>query len=467
VTVKNGGLAGALAEVVGSEAVVDDRRQLRLYRGGPWGADDPTGRYGVTPALAIRPGDAHEVADCLRVIAESGAPTLAVGGGTGLTGGQLPTAETVVVDLARLNAIESIEPSSRRARVAAATKLGDLAAAAERQGMLFAHDPWSQAIASVGGAISTNGVGYLAAGYGTMGQQVLGLQVALTSGELLDLPTSPTTAAGPDLSRLFVGSEGTLGVITAATVRLHALPERRELTGYTFPGFDEGFAALQEAAALRLPLSVVDYEEGDDGPRAELFVGADGTAEVVSAVMARLEQLAAAHGGTKMPKRQVDRFWGTRHESAEHYAHQLVEHRAALLAAEEEAPPSGRRRVGWRYMHFGLPAGQVVAFLAIARQRAAGGKLRLRNAGIWGHPEMFSFVLDGGAKATDRVADELALEAAALGGSIEYCHGVGLRLAHLMPWALGPAFPVLSRIKAALDPKGVLNPGKQGLGLVP
>jgi FAD/FMN-containing dehydrogenase len=118
-------------------------------------------------------------------------------------------------------------------------------------------------------------------------------------------------------------------------------------------------------------------------------------------------------------------------------------------------------------MHFGLAAGQVVPFLAMARERSAGRKVALRNAGIWAQPEMFSFVLDGAARATDQTAEELILEAAALGGSIEYCHGVGLRLAHLMPRALGPAFPVLTRIKAALDPASVLNPGKQGLGLVP
>jgi alkyldihydroxyacetonephosphate synthase len=79
-------------------------------------------------------------------------------------------------------------------------------------------------------------------------------------------------------------------------------------------------------------------------------------------------------------------------------------------------------------------------------------------------PELFSLVLDGPAAPTDELADRLQLETARLGGSIEYCHGVGLRMAHLMPTALGPAFPVLGRIKRALDPTGLLNPGKQGLG---
>jgi FAD/FMN-containing dehydrogenase len=463
VNVVDEGLKRALTDLVGADGLVDDRRQLRLYRGGPWGAGDASGQFGVTPALAVRPADAAQVATCLRLLADEGCPTIALGGGTGLTGGQLPTADSIVVDLARLDRLEAIEVASRRARVGAAVRLGDLAAAAEREGLLFAHDPWSQAIASVGGAISTNGVGYLAAGYGTMGQQVLGLQVALTTGELLDLPTAPTTAAGPDLSRLFVGSEGTLGVITTATVRLFPQPERRTLVGYRFASFEEGFKALQDAAALRLPLAIVDYEEEDDGPGAELFVGVDGIPELVVGVMARLDALARQRGAEPMAQRAVDSFWRTRHESAEHYAHQLAEQRTALLAADEEPPLDGRRRSGWRYMHLALPAGEVVAFLRRARELAGRRRVRLRNAGIWGQPELFSFVLDGPGAATDAVADELIGAAAAMGGSIEYCHGVGLRLAHLMPLALGPAMPVLRRIKGALDPTGTLNPGKQGL----
>src|SRR5205823_4467938 len=120
------------------------------------GPTDPEGRFGRTPSLAVRPADAAQVAACLRLVVNAGCPALAVGGGTGVTGGQLPTEETVVIDVARLDRIQSIDPDSRRARVDAAVKLGALAAAAEADGLLFAHDPWSQAIASVGGAISTN-----------------------------------------------------------------------------------------------------------------------------------------------------------------------------------------------------------------------------------------------------------------------------------------------------------------------
>jgi FAD/FMN-containing dehydrogenase len=456
-------LAEQLAATVGRANVIDDRRQLRLYRGGPWGAIDPAGRFGRTPALAVRPADGGEVARCLAAIVEAGRPVVALGGGTGLTGGQLPTDQSVVVDLGRLDAIHDVDAASRRARVGPAVRLGDLARAAEARGMLFAHDPWSRDLASVGGAISTNGVGYLAAGYGTMGQQVLGLTVALSSGELLALPTAPTSAAGPDLARLFVGSEGTLGVIVEATVRLFPLPERRIFLGYRFPSFEDGFAALQAVASLGLRPAMVDYEQDDDAATATAMLAIDGIAGAAELVAERVDSIATAQAARRLSEREVDRFWRGRHDSAVSYAGQLEAQRAALLAADDDPPPPRAGRRGWRYLHLALPAGQVIPFLADARERARARGVELRNAGIWATPELLSIVLAGPAGPTEALADELQLEVARAGGSIEYCHGVGLRMAHLMPAALGPAFPVLGRIKGALDPTGLLNPGKQGL----
>ncbi|HEV8637575.1 MAG TPA: FAD-binding oxidoreductase [Chloroflexota bacterium] len=451
-----------LAACVGRERVTAEGRRLRLYRGGPWGAGDPEGRFGRTPLLAVRPAGAEQVAACLGAITAAGHPAIALGGGTGLTGAGLPTAETVVVDLSDLDAVE-IDRPSRRARVGAGVKLARLDAAAAAAGLLFAHDPWSQPLASVGGAIATNGVGYLAAGYGPMGAQVLGLQVALADGALVDLPDPLTSSTGPDLSRLFVGTEGTLGVVTAATVRLFARPERDLMAGFVFASFAEGFAALQEAADLGLRLAMIDFEEEDQGGPAELVVAVHGIAGASEATLERLAALAAARGAGRMGDQDVRRFWRERHASAEHFARDLAAYRAELLASDD-GPPVGRARPGgWRYVHVALPAGAVIDYLASARARAAERRVELRGAGIWGAPELLSFILAGPPRATEALADDLLLEAAGRGGSIEYCHGVGLRLGRLMPRALGPAFPLLRRIKRALDPSDLLNPGKQGL----
>src|SRR5262249_40996176 len=159
-----------------------------------------------------------------------------------------------------------------------------------------------------------NGVGYLAAGYGTMGAQVLGLQVALGDGALVDLPAPLTSSTGPDLTRLFVGAEGTLGIVTAASVRLFPRPERDLAAGFVFATLEEGLAVLQEAADLGLRLAMIDFEEEEEpaGP-AELVVAVHGPAGAAEATLERLAALAAARGARRMGDRQVRRFWRDRH----------------------------------------------------------------------------------------------------------------------------------------------------------
>jgi FAD/FMN-containing dehydrogenase len=208
---------------------------------------------------------------------------------------------------------------------------------------------------------------------------------------------------------------------------------------------------------------MIDYEEDETSPTSTLYVAIDGATAVAEAIAARLAAIALGTRAEPLPAEQVERFWRTRHDSAMEYAQQLAEHQTRLL--DDDAPPRPRRR-GWRYMHVALPAGQVLPFRARAQALAAARRVKLHSAGIWGAPELFSFVLEGPPKRTDDVADEILGQVAVLGGSIEYCHGAGLRLAHLMPRALGPAMPILRRIKSALDPGGLLNQGKQGLGSV-
>lgn len=455
-------LASRLAGIVGRDQIVADPAALRRYAGGPWGAVDPTGHFGFPPALAIRPADGAQVAASLAEIERAGLGAIALGGGTGLTGAGLPGRDSVVLDLDRLRHPFEIDPASRRARVGAAVRLLDLAVAARAEGLLFAHDPWSAPLASVGGAISTNGVGYLAAGYGTMGAQVLGLDVALATGEVLSLSSAITSSTGPDLNRLFVGAEGTLGVIVAATVKLYPWPERRLLGDFRFPSFAHGFEALQAGASLGVRLTMIDYEADEDQPTATLHVAVDDVAGAAEAILARFTEIALRHCAEVRPDAEADEFWRDRHAASASFESQREE-LWRDLAGRPAARRRPRARVGSRYVHVALPAGQVLDFYGRARRTAAARGVELSNPGIWGSPDLFSFILHGPAVATDATADELVLAAARQGGSIEYCHGVGLRLAHLMPDAMGAAWPVLRRIKAALDPGATLNPEKQGL----
>src|SRR5205814_2145787 len=136
-------------------------------------------------------------------------------------------------------------------------------------------------------------------------------------------------------------SEGTLGVIVEATVRLFPFPERRIFLAHRFPSFEHGFAALQASAALGLRPAMIDYEEDDDATTATAMLAVDGVAVAAEAVAERIASIAAAHAAARLPDREVARFWRRRHDSAVGYARQREEQRAALLAAEDD-PPSPR-----------------------------------------------------------------------------------------------------------------------------
>ncbi|HXH23565.1 MAG TPA: FAD-linked oxidase C-terminal domain-containing protein, partial [Dehalococcoidia bacterium] len=153
-------------------------------------------------------------------------------------------------------------------------------------------------------------------------------------------------------------------------------------------------------------------------------------------------------------------LWDNRHVIAERFARE----RRAM------APPRDPRREGvaFDYIHVALPASQVLAFRAICHETAAREGVSLGECGLWTAPELFSASLmlpeaEGGHARLRAVVDHLLMAAQDLGGSMEYCHGAGIRLAHLMDRELGPGMEVLRRLKAALDPQGILSPGKLGL----
>src|SRR5262249_22779036 len=162
----------------------------------------------------------------------------------GLMGGARAVEPSIVLDLRGMDRVIEINPRDRTAHVQAGVVLADLGAALEPHGLIVGHDPWTDPVATVGGAISTTRRGYLAGKYGSMGDQVLGLTVVLADGSMLRTRAVPRSSTGPRLQHLFAGAEGTLGVVTEAVLRVFPRPEARGLSGYRFPGFDEGFRAV-------------------------------------------------------------------------------------------------------------------------------------------------------------------------------------------------------------------------------
>jgi FAD/FMN-containing dehydrogenase len=370
--------------------------------------------------------------------------------------------------------IVRISHEDRLATVEPGVVLGELDRQAAASALMVGHDPWSQPIASVGGATSTNGVGYLAGKYGSMGEQVLGLEVVLGDGEVLRTRGVPKSSTGPELRHLFIGAEGVMGIITQLDVRLFPIPEQRSLAGYTFPRFEAGLDAVMEMASLQLRPSMIDYEEDRPSRRPRpgelvdreslMYLALEGFREEVEAQVARADEICRRSGGERMVDGEDQEFWDTRHESAERYVQQLANDPESL----------SRRDLRWRststYVNITLPPSRIQEYRRRAAAELVPYRLVVKDSGVWGIPELFSVRFEHMEPGTADAARELdagtdlGLQIAQdLGGSMEYCHGVGLRLAHLMASELGTGLEALRRLKRALDPDWLINPGKLAL----
>ena len=470
-------LLEALAHAVGKENVVLEKPLLEAY------SMDAFGRYrGVATEdesarvyAAVRPSSTQEVAGIVKLASEHRIPLVPYGGGTGVMGAITPLRGGIAVDLKRMNRVIGINSEDRAATVEAGIILGDLDSALHEKGLLLGHDPYSVPIATVGGAISTNGVGYRAARYGSMGEQVLGLEVVMPNGEVLQTRAVPKTSAGPSLHLLFIGSEGALGIITRATLRVFRLPEARVFKTIAFPTFEDGYHAMVEMFSLGLRPALVDLseEEEDTSPghaqedsgfhNVKLYLVFEGYAEEVEAQISRMLKVCMAAGGEDIGPKPARHYWDTRHDSAYSYKERFL-----------DQPPDMRPQRDWprtvEYPHVALPASEVLEYRRRCQEIASRLGIRVREYCSWTQPELFSMILvdvalenNGQEGNLTQASHEVLSLAHDMGGSMEYVHGVGMKLAHLMPRELGYGMEVLRSLKAALDPHGIMNPGRLGL----
>ena len=457
-------LADALARIVGADNLLAAPYDLDRYSADaltPFRAYYAGAAFDRLADFVVRPGNAAEVSEIVALAAAAGVPVVPYGGGTGVMGGVLPVQGGIVLDLKRLNRIVEISPRNMTATVEPGVTLEELADALAEYNLMPGHDPYSVAIATVAGTISTNGVGYRASAFGPMGQQVVALQAVLPDGRLLNTRPVPKYSAGPNLNHLFIGGEGVFGVITQATVKVFRQPEAQVFATIGFDCFEQGFDAAAEMMALDLHPALLDLTEEGDGIR--MFLLFEGYREGVAAQEKRARQVCADFGGRDIGPEPTLTYWAERHQSGERYK------RNALGRPREER---WRRQWGraFDYLHMALPTAEVLDYRRRCTEILAARKVRVVEYAIWSRPEFFSMLVvpddPEAADARDNLAaavEEVLTLAQDLGGVMEYCHGVGIKLNHLLAREQGVGHEVARALKQALDPAHIMNPGKLGL----
>ena len=462
-----------LAALLGPTQVIDDTPRLALYRLDglrPSRGYRDRSRLGALPGCVVRPRSTADVQALVQWAHTAHMALVPYGGGSGLMGGAGGDAESVLIDFKDMATVLAIRRQDLHAVVQPGVILSRLEEALKAEGLTLGHDPWTVGIATVGGTISTNGLGYRGGQYGSMGEQVLGLEVVLPNGQVVRTRAVPKSSTGPDLTQLFIGAEGVLGLITEATLQVFPAPEAHALLAFTFPTFDHGFAAVLEMMAVGLQPALMELTEDfsvekitpsliERYPGVSLYIGCEGFQELVEAQRGRAVTICQRHASKDLGEASAQAFWESRHRTAERFQQDRLQNLPrGILDTRPEA--------SFDYIHVALPPSHVLPYRQRALDLCQRQGVMVTQCGIWTRPELFSMAMHNPSGRLAILADTIdrLLELAQdMGGSMEYCHGVGVRLAHLLERELGIGAKLLATLKHSLDPDYVLNPGKLGL----
>jgi alkyldihydroxyacetonephosphate synthase len=472
-TISRGALAdaeSALSSALG-DAVITAAADLDAYTADTyWPAlhAKAAGAPIARPDVVVRPRTEEDVATVVAIGHEHRVPVVAWGGGSGTQGGALPIRGGIVVDLRSLNEVIEVDEESMTVTVQAGKNGRELEAELNARGLMLPHYPASVEWATVGGYVAARGSGVLSTRYGKIEDLLLSLRVATPAAGLLDTVSAPRHAVGPELTQLFVGSEGTLGIITRVTLQVVPIPESRRFAAVAFPTVGAGIGAIRRALqvghrpsvvrlydeeATRLAFSPVVGEELSGVYTVLAFEGEAATAELEER---RVLELAAAAGAEVLDPALGQRWWDRRYDFY-HPPHQ------------PELPAI------WGTLDVVASYARIEAVYEALRTavrepyREVGLELRMHFSHwyAWGTMIYGRFVVpEGGPDALalhDRIWEDGMTAALDAGAVMNDHHGVGIKLGPYMRRQHGAALDAMQQIKAALDPHDVMNPGKLGL----
>lgn len=458
--------------IVGERYVVTDAGDTELF------LTDHRGRYHGAALAVVRPATTDEVSRVVEACARRGVVVVPQGGNTGLCGGATPLEPRpgIVLRLDRLNRIRAVSPTEETITVEAGCILADIQSAAAREGLLFPLSLGAEGSCQIGGNISTNAGGIAVLRYGNMRQLVLGLEVVLADGTVFDgLRRLRKDNAGYDLKQLFIGAEGTLGIVTAAALKLFPAIRSRSVALMQLSSVDDALAMFERARKVFgerissfeiIGASYMDFvlryvpgttmpfaqtspwylliEAGDSQPDAPLAAAMEGL--LADAFEASL--ISDATIGASLA--QEEAIWKLRHGVTGEFklAGKTMSHDTSVPVAEQ---PAFVKRV-----EEGVLAAYPDANVMMVGHIGDGN---IHVVVLFPHERFAtSEAFEAASDAIDVIIDDIAM---ALGGSITAEHGVGTTYRKRLARTKNPGeLALMRKIKRVLDPEGLMNPGK-------
>jgi len=495
-----------IAAIVGEGNFSRDRVQLASYSRDLWPRETialQAGRLPSPPQIVVWPSSVPEVQKLVRLAAAKNIPLIPVGAASGVCGGTIALKGGITLDLKKMNRLRSLDRKSLLAEIEAGAIGEVLERELNHQGFTLGHFPSSIYCSSFGGWVATRSAGQLSSRYGKIEDMVSAIEVVLPDGELLRTRTVPRSATGPSLNHIFIGSEGTLGIITAATVRLWEYPRAREFQGFRFPDLHQGLESLRlmmqselKPAVIRLydPVDTYfsssgtleeNYKPQKPGlssrrtliyaarkilPRvfrpglpnrilqsrakaSKLVLVFEGEPEIVALERKLAQDICLKSRGIDLGEWPARNWWKHRYRVS--YTMSKVFDLGFFVDTIEVATvwdnlenlyysmqkAISRHALVMAHFSHGYPQGCSIYFSIASSASTLEGRLKSYDA-LW------KDALDACIKA---------------GGALSHHHGIGLLKAQWLELEQGGAGPLLKALKRAIDPQGIMNPGKLGL----
>ncbi len=459
-------LGDRLRDVVPGDRVLDDAASLAPYA---YDASFWSLRNTRLPDVVVVPDTTDEVAAIVRIAAETGTPVVARGAGTGQTGGAVAAKGGIVISFARMRRILEIDRRNLQAVVEPGIVFIDFQSALAPHGLFFPPDPGSGKACTLGGMVANNASGPHAVRWGTTSAYVLGVEIVLADGSVIQTggvrSKALKSSSGIDLTKLFVGSEGTLGVATKLRLRVQPRPPARAVVLAAFDRMEDTVLALEDLFAAGLLPSTAELLDrsaveairlyrpdlGLPDGEAVLFIEVEGTVDHVASAARHVESLVRSRASTTAlaeEEEAIQRLWTAR---------------GGLAAAAGRAHP-GKFRI-FAGEDLAVPLTEVPRTIRSARELGAELGIAVLFYGHFGDGNVHSAILidpsdPDEVRRADLLADRLHRLAIEVGGTVTGEHGTGAVRSRYMRAEHGDALDVMRRVKDALDPQGIMNPGK-------
>ncbi|MCE1254007.1 MAG: FAD-binding oxidoreductase [Anaerolineae bacterium] len=455
-----------LAKICGAENVLTDAEALELHSYDVWPVAAKLkmqGKQPYRPDVVVRPLSTRQVSETLAWASREKITVTPWGLGSSVTGAPLPLHGGISLDMSAMKRILALDVTNLIVRVQAG-KLGiELEQDLNKRGFTLNHSPQSLDRSSVGGWVSTRATGQFSSRWGGIEEMLVALSAVLPTGEVIETTLAPRAAVGPDLNHLFMGAEGTMGVITEVVLKIFPVAEQRLFQALAFPNIEKGLVAMRRIMQSGLRPFLVRFYDSDEARHAMvdptfngpvMFLGFEGIKQVAEAEYAAGLEICLQEGGRELGPAAVLAWMNRRFDFSS------IENRLALPGGLAETI---------EIAHFWGDIAETYQALKTALAPYAAEVL-----GHFSHvyPQGVSlYIILMGQERDDATAEERILKiwetsmniCLEKGAVISHHHGVGIARLPYMRAQSGSAKLALEKIKAAVDPAGIMNPGKLGL----